>query len=185
MEGAVRAHNDLVAACSARGRASCGTWATAIRVPVGPRGRERGDRHPAAAPGRWPEVGELRVRIGLNTGWCHVVDGEVFGRPPNLAARLEAAAHGSQILVSDTTAQACAGALDPGMQLFNLGRYHIRGFDHPVVVHAVVADGLQGRVPRCARRSGASTSCHPTTTRSTASARWSSWCPGSSASGGW
>ena len=151
MEGAVRAHNDLVAGCAdqAGGRVvrymGDGALVAFLSALDGVNAAIDIQRLLAATP--WPEVGELRVRIGLNTGWCHVVDGEVFGRPPNLAARLEAAAHGGQILVSDTTAQACAGALGSAVQLFNLGRYHIRGFDHPVVVHAVVADDLRAVFP--------------------------------------
>jgi predicted ATPase/class 3 adenylate cyclase len=151
MEGAVRAHNDLVAACSrhAGGRVVryMGDGAMVAFLSALEAVNAAIDIQRRLAASSWPEVGELHVRIGLNTGWCHVVDGEVFGRPPNLAARLEAAAHGGQVLVSDTTAQACAGALGPGVQLFNLGRYHIRGFDHPVIVHAVVADGLRAVFP--------------------------------------
>ena len=57
-------------------------------------------------------IGELQVRIGLNTGTCRLTNGDVLGRPPNLAARLQSAGHGGQILLSGTTAtllrRACA-----------------------------------------------------------------------------
>jgi predicted ATPase/class 3 adenylate cyclase len=95
----------------------------------------------------WAGVGPLRLRAGLHTGMCTIHQGEVFGRAPNLASRLESAAHGGQILLSDVTARACAGRLPPGCQLFDMGRYHIRGFDEPVVVHSVVAQGLTSVFP--------------------------------------
>ena len=44
------------------------------------------------------QVGELRLRVGITTGFCSLRDGELYGRPPNLASRLEAAGHGGQIL---------------------------------------------------------------------------------------
>ncbi len=96
---------------------------------------------------RWPGIGELRVRIGLNSGRCKVTDGDVLGRLPNLAARLQAAGHGGQILLSGTTAAECVGHLRRGVALVDLGRYLIRGFDEPVDVHAVVADGLPAEFP--------------------------------------
>lgn len=95
----------------------------------------------------WPAVGALRVRIGLNTGRCTLHDGEVFGRPPNLASRLQSVGHGGQILMSEMTAASCAGRLQPTEQLLDLGRYHIRGFSDPVVVHMVVAEGLPAEFP--------------------------------------
>lgn len=53
----------------------------------------------------------LHVRIGINTGYCHVgnfgssnrMTYTVIGKEANLAARLEAAAEKSQILISETT----------------------------------------------------------------------------------
>jgi predicted ATPase len=102
----------------------------------------------------WPGIGELQVRIGLNSGPCKITDGDVLGRLPNLAARLQAAGHGGQILLSGTTAADCAGRLRSGEALINLGRYLMRGFDEPVVVHTVVADGLPADFPPLRAPSG-------------------------------
>ena len=93
------------------------------------------------------EVGELRLRVGITTGFCSLRDGELYGRPPNLASRLEAAGHGGQILLSDATAKACAGDLPGDVELFELGRYDIRGYAEPIVLHSVVADGLRAVFP--------------------------------------
>ncbi|MET0459491.1 MAG: adenylate/guanylate cyclase domain-containing protein [Ilumatobacteraceae bacterium] len=96
---------------------------------------------------RWPEIGELRLRIGLNTGICKVFDGDVLGRPPNLASRLQAAGHGGQILLSGATADATRAQLGEGTSLQDLGYFLIRGFDEPVAVYTVVADGLRTELP--------------------------------------
>lgn len=48
----------------------------------------------------WPAPIKIRVRIGLHTGECEQRDNDYFGPSVNRAARLEAIAHGGQILVS-------------------------------------------------------------------------------------
>ena len=63
----------------------------------------------------WPDGAVLRVRMGVHTGEADERDGNYFGTPLNRAARLMAAAHGGQILVSDITAGLLEGA--PGIAL--------------------------------------------------------------------
>ena len=92
-------------------------------------------------------VGELGIRIGISSGMCSVLDGELYGRPPNLASRLQAAGHGGQIVVADTTAQECAGELPDEIELFELGRYRLRGYADPIVLHSVVAAELRSVFP--------------------------------------
>jgi predicted ATPase/class 3 adenylate cyclase len=146
MEGAVRAHNELigsiVGAAGGRVLRLMGDGVLAIFVDAGEALTAAVDIQRAFTGRGWPGVGELRLRIGINTGPCRVEAGELYGRAPNLAARLESAAHGGQILLSDATAQAARGGARRGEQLFELGRYHIRGFDEPAVVHSIVAEGL-------------------------------------------
>ena len=95
----------------------------------------------------WPGIGELHVRIGLNSGRYKLTNGDVIGRSPNLAARLQAAGHGGQILLSGDTAAECADRLRGGVELVDLGRYLIRGFDQPVAVYTVVTDELRADFP--------------------------------------
>src|SRR5437660_8594657 len=47
---------------------------------------------------------ELPVRMGLATGEAEVRDGDYFGTALNRAARVMAAGHGGQILLTDSTA---------------------------------------------------------------------------------
>ncbi len=53
----------------------------------------------------WPKPIEIRVRIALHTGSCEERNGDFFGPAVNRVARLEAVAHGGQVLVSGATAQ--------------------------------------------------------------------------------
>ena len=88
----------------------------------------------------WPEPIDLRVRMGVHTGEVHERDGDYFGPPVNLAARLMGAANGGQVVVSALT----AGLLDPsvGVDLVDLGAARLKGVVEPVVVFGVSAPGL-------------------------------------------
>ena len=151
MEEAVRGHNALITSIvtTAGGRVLrlMGDGVLAIFLDAGAATSSAIDIQRAFMARSWSGVGELRIRIGINTGPCRIEAGELYGRPPNLAARLESAAHGGQILLSGATAQAAAALLRPGEQLFELGRYQIRGFAEPTVVHSIVADGLPDEFP--------------------------------------
>ena len=52
--------------------------------------------------------------MGLHTGVCEERDSDYFGPVVNRAARLEAAAHGGQVLISGATAELLAGSLPAG-----------------------------------------------------------------------
>ena len=48
----------------------------------------------------WPQGAEIRVRIGLHTGEAEERSNDYFGPAVNLTARIAAAGHGGQTLVS-------------------------------------------------------------------------------------
>jgi len=52
----------------------------------------------------WPVEATLRVRMALHTGECEERDADYFGPAVNRVARLEATAHGGQVVVSQATA---------------------------------------------------------------------------------
>jgi predicted ATPase/class 3 adenylate cyclase len=151
METVIRAHNEILARAiqdreghvlSYRGDGVLGIFeqaGDAVAAAV--------DIQRVFATRSFEGIGRVSVRIGINTGRCTVHHGELYGRPPNLAARLEAAGHGGQIVVSDSTACASAHLLAPGVEFFELGRFRFRGFDEAVVVHCVVADGIRSVFP--------------------------------------
>jgi predicted ATPase/class 3 adenylate cyclase len=88
----------------------------------------------------WPEGALLRVRMGLHTGEAEERDGNYFGAPVNRAARLMAAAHGRQIVMSDATT-AVLGQIS-GIGLIDLGSHRLRGLVESTRVFGVKADGL-------------------------------------------
>ena len=51
----------------------------------------------------WPEGVQIRVRMGLHTGQAVAADGRYTGLAVHRAARIGAAGHGGQILVSQAT----------------------------------------------------------------------------------
>ena len=80
----------------------------------------------------WEEpIGAIRVRIGMHTGEpslkndAHKLD--YFGPSVNRAARVEAAAHGAQILLSDATQLLAFPLLPPEITLVDLGIHRLRG----------------------------------------------------------
>ena len=68
----------------------------------------------------WPESTAIAVRMGLHTGEVEERDGNYFGPSVNRAARIMAAGHGGQVLLSATTAGVVGqgGLLDLGEQGF-------------------------------------------------------------------
>ena len=70
---------------------------------------------------QWPGGLELRVRMGVHTGESTERDGDYFGSAVNRAARLMAAGHGGQVLVSAAT----AAVLGEG-GLTDLGEHRLR-----------------------------------------------------------
>src|SRR5262245_590740 len=50
---------------------------------------------------QWPDDARLRVRMGIHTGEAQERGGDYYGSALNRAARLMAAAHGGQVVVSD------------------------------------------------------------------------------------
>lgn len=94
---------------------------------------------------RLPVVG-LRVRMGLHTGEVERVDGDFRGRPVNRAARIMAAAHGGQIVVSDLTAALVRGA-SATVTLEDLGAHRLRDLPDPERLWQVVHPAIERHFP--------------------------------------
>ena len=76
----------------------------------------------------------LSVRIGAAAGEPVEHANDIFGSTVQLAARLCAHARPSQILVSNVVAELCLGKR---LSFQSLGRISLKGFEHPINVHAV------------------------------------------------
>ncbi|MGA7759858.1 MAG: adenylate/guanylate cyclase domain-containing protein [Ilumatobacteraceae bacterium] len=134
MSASLRVHDDILrteieqrggyifttagdAFCAAFGRATDGIDAAATIQ----------DRlHSATWPGP-----ALAVRLGLHLGEAEERNGDYFGPVVNLAARVEAAGHGGQTLVTDVVRQAAALDARP------LGTFTLRGVGDPVAIFQV------------------------------------------------
>src|SRR4051794_19160922 len=66
---------------------------------------------------------EVRVRIGLHTGEAEVQGGDYVGLDVHRAARICAAGHGGQVLVSGATQALVADELPAGVTLRDLGEH--------------------------------------------------------------
>jgi predicted ATPase/class 3 adenylate cyclase len=80
----------------------------------------------------WPEPIGVVVRMGIHTGTADERGGDYFGPTLNRAARLMAAGHGGQILVSAATAQ----LLGPD-ELIDLGEQRLKDLATPERVYQV------------------------------------------------
>ncbi len=82
----------------------------------------------------WRDGLRLRVRMGIHTGSAEARDGDYFGPTLNRAARLMAAGHGGQILVSEST----RALLEPEVwSLQDLGRHRLKDVTHPQQIFQV------------------------------------------------
>src|SRR5262249_48320068 len=90
----------------------------------------------------WPEIGLLRVRIALHTGAVEQRADDYFGPAVNRVARLLAAAHGEQILLSLPVAGLLRDALPEDVSLRDLGEHRLRDLAQPERIFQVVAPGL-------------------------------------------
>lgn len=80
----------------------------------------------ALAGHAWPAGAEIRVRIGVHTGYAVATSGDYVGIEVNRAARIAAAGHGGQVLVSDAAKGEAAGSEPPDTAWRDLGRHRLR-----------------------------------------------------------
>jgi predicted ATPase/class 3 adenylate cyclase len=95
----------------------------------------------------WPLHEPLHVRMGLHTGPADERDGDYFGPTLNRTARLMAAGHGGQILVSNASEELVRDVLPEGVELLDLGSHRLRDLARPDRVFQVCAPDLETRFP--------------------------------------
>jgi predicted ATPase/class 3 adenylate cyclase len=80
---------------------------------------------------RRPEGIALRVRMALHTGDAVAREGDYVGGAVNRCARLRAAAHGGQVLLSRATQELVADHLPEGVSLRDLGECRLKDLVRP------------------------------------------------------
>ena len=94
-------------------------------------------RHP------WHGENEVRVRIGLHTGEPQSIDGRYVGLDVHQAARVMAAGHGGQVLLSESTRT----LLDERFEVRDLGEHQLKDLSGLQRLFQLQVDGLPGEFP--------------------------------------
>jgi predicted ATPase/class 3 adenylate cyclase len=96
----------------------------------------------------WPPEADVRVRIGMHTGEGALSPtSDYVGLDVHRAARIAAAAHGGQILMSVTTAALVDHTLPTGASVRDRGEHRLKDLSRPERIVELVVDGLQSAFP--------------------------------------
>jgi predicted ATPase/class 3 adenylate cyclase len=98
----------------------------------------------------WGDTGPLRVRIGIHVGDAQPRAGDYYGTAVNRAARIMAAGHGGQILLSGSLAEAVADSLPDEVSLRDLGPHRLKDLSIPEHLYQLVVPGLPDTFPALA-----------------------------------
>jgi len=94
----------------------------------------------------WPAGAQIRVRMGVHTGEAIQTGTDYVGLALHQAARISAAGHGGQVLVSEAARRLAAG-LPEGLELRDLGERRLKDLTSPERLHQLVGDGLTEQFP--------------------------------------
>jgi DNA-binding NarL/FixJ family response regulator/class 3 adenylate cyclase len=97
----------------------------------------------------WPDGTEVRVCMGIHTGDASVSENRYHGLAVHRAARICAAGHGGQILLSQTSHTLLEDEEDEhdGLSLRELGPQRLKDFDRPIGIFQLVAPDLPAEFP--------------------------------------
>ena len=95
----------------------------------------------------WPDGAEVPVRMGLHTGEPSVGDEGYLGLDVVRAARISAAGHGGQILLSETTRALLGNALPEGVTVHDHGETQLKDIQHERIYELAVDGGRQSSFP--------------------------------------
>lgn len=95
----------------------------------------------------WGEGVAIRVRMGLHTGEPSIAGDHYVGIDVHRAARISAAGHGGQVLLSETTHALVKNDLPEGVTLRDLGEHRLKDLRTPKHLYQLVASGLPADFP--------------------------------------
>ena len=102
-------------------------------------------RELAATP--WPDGSSVLVRMGLHTGEGELGGDNYIGVDVHRAARIAAAGHGGQVLLSESTRALVASAVPPDVQLRDLGQHRLKDLPSAEQSDQLVVAGLPAEFP--------------------------------------
>ncbi len=95
----------------------------------------------ALANEAWPEDASVRVRMGIHTGAGTLGGDNYIGLDVHRAARIAAAGHGGQVLISELTQTLAAASLPAGVGLRDLGPHRLKDLAEPEHLYQLDIDG--------------------------------------------
>lgn len=101
----------------------------------------------ALAEYAWPDGATLRVRIGLHTGAPLLAAHRYVGLDVHRAARIAAAGHGGQVLLSQATRDLGEAELPPGARLLDLGEHRLKDLQRPEHLYQLLLPDLPADFP--------------------------------------
>ena len=101
----------------------------------------------ALAAERWPDDVAVRVRMGLHTGEPLVGGERYVGMGVHRGARIAAAGHGGQVLLSNTTRELVEDELPDDVRLRDLGEHELKDLKRPEHLFQLEIDGLPSGFP--------------------------------------
>jgi predicted ATPase/class 3 adenylate cyclase len=99
----------------------------------------------AAQP--WPDRSAILVRMGLHTGVGSLGGADYIGIDVHRAARIAAAAHGGQILISEASRLLTETGLPEGATLVDLGGHRLKDLAEPEHLFQICIEGLRAVFP--------------------------------------
>ena len=95
----------------------------------------------------WPGGTGIPVRMGLHTGEVALAGNDYVGLEVHRAARIAAAAHGGQVLVSSATRSLVDDRLPAGVGWRDLGEHRLKDLSRPERIAQLVVEGLRNDFP--------------------------------------
>jgi predicted ATPase/class 3 adenylate cyclase len=105
------------------------------------------DAQLALAKEPWTEPVRIKVRMALHTGVAEIRENGYFGPPLNRVARLLAAGHGGQILLSVSTEKQVRDSLAVGFGLRDMGERRLKDLIRPERVYQLIVPGVAADFP--------------------------------------
>jgi predicted ATPase/class 3 adenylate cyclase len=105
------------------------------------------DAQRALAAHAWPEGHPVKVRMGIHSGEVQRVGNEYVGLALHQTARITAAGHGGQVLLSNTARDLASRSLPAGVTLQDLGLHRLKDLAEPERIFQLRDEQLPGTFP--------------------------------------
>lgn len=97
---------------------------------------------------KWATDIGLKVRMGLHTGAALLTESGYTGTEVHLASRICNAAHGGQVLMSESTNRCLDKGLFEDLDSISLGSYNMKDFDDSIVLYQLLIPGTNENFPK-------------------------------------